>query len=227
LTDAIADIDSGSAGRRRGRARMCALTRSVRPDTYLIRFVAGPDGSVVPDLKARLPGRGIWLGADRATVTQALGKNVFPRGLKQPVRPAEDLADKVANLLRQAALGRLGLARRARAAVAGFAKVEAAIGRDELAALLAASDAAPDGERKIGQAMRRRFGDALPIPVIRLFDSAELGLAMGRPDVIHAAVLQGPSGRSFVEAAIRLQRYESAGDGRMVEKAVDPQEIVG
>jgi predicted RNA-binding protein YlxR (DUF448 family) len=206
---------------------MCALTRGVRPEAELIRFVAGPDGSVVPDLKSRLPGRGIWLGADRGTVAQAVGKNVFQRGLKQPVRPAGDLADQVASRLRQAALGRLGLAAKARAAVAGFAKVEAAIGGEDLAALITASDAAPDGERKIGQAMRRRFGDAVSIPVIRLFDSAELGLAMGRPDVIHAAVLQGPAGRSFVEAAIRLQRYEGAGDGRTVERAVDPQEIVG
>jgi predicted RNA-binding protein YlxR (DUF448 family) len=206
---------------------MCAVTRQVRPETELIRFVAAPDGSVVADLKARLPGRGVWLGADRSTVAEALKKNVLQRGLKRPVRPAGDLADQVAARLRQAALGRLGLARRAGAVVAGFAKVEAAIAKEELVAVLAASDAAADGLRKMRQVLRRRFGDDVPVPVIRLFDAAELGLAMGRPDVIHAAVLQSPAGRSFVEAAIRLQRYEGAGDGPMRETADEPRDIDG
>jgi predicted RNA-binding protein YlxR (DUF448 family) len=206
---------------------MCAVTRQVRPETELIRFVAAPDGSVVPDLKARLPGRGVWLGADRSTVVEALKKNVLQRGLKRPLRPAGDLADQVAERLRQAALGRLGLARRAGTVVAGFAKVEAAIAKEELVAVLAASDAAEDGRRKMRQVLRRRFGDDVPVPVIRLFDAAELGLAMGRPDVIHAAVLQSPAGRSFVEAAIRLQRYEGAGDGPMRETADEPQDIDG
>jgi hypothetical protein len=206
---------------------MCAVTRQVRPESELIRFVAAPDGTVVADLKARLPGRGVWLGADRSTVAEALKKNVLQRGLKRPVRPAGDLADQVAARLRQAALGRLGLARRAGAVVAGFAKVEAAIAKEELVAVLAASDAAEDGLRKMRQVLRRRFGDDVPVPVIRLFDAAELGLAMGRPDVIHAAVLQSPAGRSFVEAAIRLQRYEGAGDGPMRETADEPRDIDG
>ncbi len=227
MTDAVADIDIGR-GRRAGRTRMCALTREVRPEAELIRFVAAPDGSVVADLKARLPGRGIWLSAGRATVAQAVRKNVFPRGLKQPVRAADDLADQVAARLREAALGRLGLARRAREAVTGFAKTEAAVAHEELAALLTARDAAEDGERKMHQAVRRRFGDEVPFPVLRLFDSAEMGLAMGRPDVIHAAVLQGPAGGSFVEAAIRLQRYEGiATDDRTRGKNGEAAGIVG
>jgi predicted RNA-binding protein YlxR (DUF448 family) len=205
---------------------MCALTRAVRPEAELIRFVAAPDGSVVPDLKARLPGRGVWVGADRVTVSEAVRKNVFQRGLKRPVKPAGDLADQVAARLKEAALGRLGLARRARAALAGFAKVEAAIAREELAAVLAAADAADDGLRKIGQALRRRFGEGEAVPVFRLFTAAELGLAMGRPDVIHAAVLQGPAGRSFAGAAIRLRRYEDAGDGWTRESAVEPRELM-
>lgn len=213
MTGATAQI-AAEDRRRSGRTRMCAVTRAVRPEAELIRFVAAPDGSVAPDLKARLPGRGIWLGADRATVAEAVRKNVFQRGLKRPVRPAVDLADQVAARLRETALGRLGLARRARAVVAGFAKVEAAIAREELAAVLAATDAADDGLRKVGQALRRRYGEAAAVPVLRLFNAAELGLAMGRADVIHAAVLQGPAGKSFVGAAIRLQRYEDAGDGR-------------
>jgi hypothetical protein len=150
-------------------------------------------------------------------------RNVFARGLKAPVRPAPDLAGHVAALLRSAALGRLGLARKAGAAVAGFAKVEAAVARDRLAVLVIASEASQDGRRKMEQALRRRFGGAAPIPVIRLFSGAELGLAMGRPDVIHAAVLQGPAGKSFVDAAVRLQRYEGVGDGLVTHTADDPQ----
>lgn len=223
MTSALADInakagEAGEAkaeggGRRAGRTRMCAVTREVRPEADLIRFVAAPDGALVPDLKARLPGRGVWVGATRARVAEALKKNVFQRGLKRPVSTPDDLPDLVAARLREAALGRLGLARRAGAAVAGFAKVEAAIAGETLSAVLAASDAAEDGQRKMGQALRRRFGESAPIPVIRLFTASELGLAMGRADVIHAAVLQRPAGKSFVEAANRLRRYEGAGGG--------------
>ena len=206
MTVTLADKGAGSR-RRAGRTRMCAVTRQVRPERALIRFVAAPDGSVVPDLKATLPGRGMWLSAERKVVQEAVKRKAFQRALKRPVRPAGDLADQVAARLKEAALGRLGLARRAGAVAAGFAKTEAAIAREEPAAVLAAADAAPDGLRKMRQALRRR-GDAGSLPVIRLFSSAELGLAMGRADVIHAAVLQGPAGRSFVEAAMRLLRYD-------------------
>ncbi len=213
MTDALQEEDARGGPRVR-RTRMCAVTRAVLPESDLIRFVAAPDGSVVADLKAKLPGRGIWIGAERKLVAEAVKRNAFQRGLNRPLTPAADLADQVGLRLRDVALGRLGLARKAGAVLAGFAKVEAAIARERLQALLVAADAAEDGERKIGQALHRTFGNDVPLPVLRLFGSAELGLAMGRPNVIHAAVLQGSAGESFVEAAIRLQRYEGAGDGR-------------
>jgi predicted RNA-binding protein YlxR (DUF448 family) len=198
---------------RMGRMRACAVTRQALPESELIRFVAAPDSSVVADLKAKLPGRGIWVGLDRSVVREAVRRNVFSRGLKTEVRPAADLAEQVAARLKEAALGRLGLARKAGVALAGFAKVEAAIAKNSPVALLIAADAADDGVRKMRQAVRRRFAGAPPVPLFRCFSAAELGLAMGRPDVIHAAVLQSPAGRSFVEAANRLQRYSGAGDG--------------
>ncbi len=225
MTGIAAEISAGSR-RREGRTRMCAVTREVRPERQLIRFVAAPDGAVLADLKARLPGRGMWLTADRALVAEAVKRNVFQRALKQPVRPPADLAAQVAARLREAALGRLGLARRAGAMVAGFAKTEAAIGRQELAAVLVAADAAEDGQRKIGQALRRRYGDHVPVPVIRLFASEEMGLAIGRADVIHAAVLQGPAGRSFVEAANRLRNYDSADGAVTGIGAAAPREMM-
>ena len=205
---------------------MCAVTRDVLGEPDLIRFVAAPDGSVVADLRAKLPGRGIWVGLDRGRVAEAVRKNVFSRGLKVPLKPAPDLPDQVAARLREAALGRLGLARKAGDALAGFAKVEAAVGSGRLAAVMIAADAAEDGRRKMEQALRRRFGLRLPVQVLRLFTSAELGLAIGRPSVIHAAVLQSPAGRSFVGAAIRLQRYEGVGDGEMNDMADEPQDVM-
>lgn len=191
------------------RTRMCLVTRQVRPEADLLRFVAGPDGNLVPDLRARLPGRGVWVGLDRASVAEAVGRKLFARALKADVTAVPGLADDVAALLRKAALGRLGLARKCGAAVAGFAKVEAALAKEPVAALLTATEAADDALRKISDRLRRRgrddpAGSALHI---RAFTADELGLAMGRPNVIHAAVLRGPAGRSFLESAVRLIRY--------------------
>lgn len=211
---AAGDIAEADLDRRwPGRTRMCALTRAVRPEADLIRFVAAPDGAVVADIKAKLPGRGVWLGLDRRLVAEAMRKNVFSRGLKQPAWPAADLPDQIAARLREAALGRLGLARKAGAVLTGFAKVEAAIAHGGLAAIVAAADAAPDGRRKMDQVRHRhRHCGAGSAVVVGLFDAAELSLATGSPHVIHAAVLQSPAGKSFVEAVARLQRYEGVDD---------------
>jgi ribosomal protein L7Ae-like RNA K-turn-binding protein len=173
----------------------------------------------VPDLKARLPGRGVWIGLDRNCVAEAARKNAFSRSLKRQVTPPADLAGDVSARLKEAALGRLGLARKAGAVAAGFAKVEGLLERDRLAAVLIAWDAAEDGRRKMEQVLRRN-GKAASVPVIRLFDSAELGLATGRANVIHAAVLQGPAGKSFLDAADRFRRYEGVGTD-------EPQGAVG
>jgi uncharacterized protein len=217
--------ESGEAGSApKGRTRTCAVTRRTLPEAELIRFVGAPDGSVAVDLKARLPGRGIWVGCSRPLVAEAVRRNVFSRGLKAQLRPPVDLADQVAARLKEAALGRLGLARKAGIVPAGFAKVEAALTKGGAAALLTAADAAEDGRRKMEQALRRKSGDAPPVPVFRCFGSAELGLAIGRPNVIHAAVLQGPAGRSFVDAAVRFQRYDGVGDG-VENQALEPQDM--
>lgn len=202
---------------RTGRTRMCILTRQVRPEADLLRFVAGPDGALVPDLRARLPGRGVWVGLDRASVTEAVGRKLFARALKADVTADPGIADDVAALLRKAALGRLGLARKSGIAVAGFAKVEAALAKESVAALLTASDAAEDALRKMTGRLRARARDKPGTSTlhIRAFDADELGLAMGRPNVIHAAVLRGPAGRSFLESAERLIRYDGvAPDGK-------------
>lgn len=189
---------------------MCALTRAVLPERELIRFVPDPEGSIVPDLKAALPGRGVWLRLDRECVAQAARRGAFARSLKRQVKVSPDLPDQVARLLRRTALGRLGLARKAGEVVAGFAKVEAAVAGGGVAALLTAREAAANGIEKMAAAVRRQYGERPGFPWVRAFTEAELGLAIGRANVIHAAVLQGPAGRNFVDAVTRLQRYEGA-----------------
>ena len=222
VLDVSGQDEDVAADRVRGkRSRMCAVTRAVLPEPDLLRFVAAPDGTVVPDLKRNLPGRGVWVSLDRASVAEAVRKNVFARSLKQPVRAAADLPDQAAARLRDAALGRLGLARKAGAVVAGFAKVEAAVGKNSLVALLIAADAAADSVRKMDQVLRRRPAELAGVPVFRNLPSEQMSLALGMPNVIHAAVLQSPAGTSFVEAALRLRRYEGVGAGRSDEQRTD------
>jgi len=186
--------------------RRCAVTRAHRPKDDLIRFVLGPDGNVVPDLKERLPGRGVWLTAAHDTVAEAVKRKAFGRALKAEAKPAEGLADQVDKLLADAALGAFAMANKAGEAVFGHAKVEEALGKGRVLALIHASDAAEDGCRKLdGKARGMTAGRG--IQVVRAFSADELSLASGRPNVIHAALIQGGAARKFLAAAARIQRY--------------------
>jgi predicted RNA-binding protein YlxR (DUF448 family) len=199
--------DEGQDGVDDG-VRSCALTRVRRPKDALIRFVVGPDGTVVPDLKEKLPGRGVWLTADRDTLAKAAKRNVFARALKTEARVPDGLAALVDRLLADAALSALGLANKAGEAVFGHAKVGEALGKGRVLALVHASDAAEDGCRKLdGKAKGLRAGS--PIPAIRAFGSDELSLASGRTNVIHAALIQGGAARKFLAAAARVERYRN------------------
>lgn len=195
-----------------GPERTCiASRRAGAPDT-MIRFVADPDGVVVPDLRHKLPGRGAWVTATRPMVAEAIRRKSFARALKAAVTVPEALADDVEKLLGRAAREALSLANKAGLVVSGFSKVEAAIGGQRLAGVIHASDAAPDGVRKIGQALRRRFGgDAGRIEVSRALDSAELDLALGRAHVIHAALLEGPASRACMARFRALEHYRTGG----------------
>lgn len=185
--------------------RACALTRARRPKDELIRFVLGPDGTIVPDLKEKLPGRGVWLTAARDVVADAAKRNVFARALKADAKVPEELAAKVEKLLAEAAQSALSLANKAGEAVFGNAKVEEAIGKGRVLALIHASEAAEDGCRKLdGKASGMRGG---PVPAVRAFNAGELGLASGRTNVIHAALIQGGAARNVLAAASRLERY--------------------
>ena len=186
--------------------RACALTRVRRPRDELIRFVLGPDGSIVPDLKEKLPGRGVGLTAAHDIVADATKRNVFARALKTEAKVPAGLSELVDKLLAEAALSALSLANKAGEAVFGNAKVEEALRQGRVLALLHAQEAAEDGCRKLdGKARGMRDGAA--VPAVRALSTGELGLASGRTNVIHAALIQGGAARNVLAAASRLERY--------------------
>jgi hypothetical protein len=200
------ELDGGPHGRE--RERLCVATRAVRPVSDLIRFVIGPDGAAVPDVKCKLPGRGVWVTATRDTLGEAIKRKVFGRGFKRDVRLPPDLLALTDQLLERAVLEALAMAGKAGLVAAGFAKVEAALAHDEVVAVLHANEAAADGVRKLeAAARRRRQGGSLD--VIRFLTSAQLDLALGRPNVIHAALLAGPASRTLLAACRRLERFRT------------------
>jgi predicted RNA-binding protein YlxR (DUF448 family) len=200
--------------------RTCIVSRAARPPHELIRFVIGPDREVVPDLKHRLPGRGVWVSAEARAVGEAVRKRLFGRAFKAEVRAAPDLAERIDQALRQDLRQALSLANKAGNVVNGFTKVEAAIGETHIAALLHAAEAAEDGRRKLQQALRKRYGDAISdIPVIAEFAGDELDLALGRSHVIHAGLVAGVGSDGFLARWRKLCTYRGA--------AVDPSGLHG
>lgn len=188
--------------------RTCIVTRVGGEPERMIRFVAGPDSMVVPDLKRKLPGRGCWVTAERSLVEKAAAKNLFARALRGPVKPPPGLADMIEDQLRAAALGALGLARKAGGVTTGSAKVDAAIRANRAMAVVHATEAAADGIRKLAQARHAVvMAGGEEVPSYKLFSEAELGLALGGTNVIHAAVLAGQTGEMVLKRLDALARY--------------------
>ncbi len=187
-----------------GPLRRCIASGESLPREALIRFVRAPDGTLVPDLKACLPGRGLWLQSDRASFDRAIRKRLLARAGARlgngPVVVPEDPAALVEGLLRRHCLDLMGLAKRAGQAVAGFDKVAEALRRGGVGVLLAAHDGAADGRGKL-RALARG------LPLIELFDAAELGLALGRENVIHAALAPGRLAEHLQREARRLAGF--------------------
>jgi len=202
-------LDLGPRRIKSGSERFCAATGAVTPVAEMIRFVLAPDGSVVPDLKRRLPGRGVWITATRPALRSALARKAFARSFKRDVRVAPDLVESTERLLERAALDALAMAHKAGRTVTGFAKVEAALARaDRLAALIHASDAAGDGVRKLAATLRQR-PDAEKIAIIAIFATSQLDLALGRANVVHAVLLAGPETEAFLARLARLERFRT------------------
>lgn len=204
------ELDRGATSVAPGTLRTCALTRQPLPVSQMIRFVVSPSGEVIADVKRKLPGRGLWITATRAALEEAVKRNVFARGFKRAVKVAPDVALDTERMLERAALDALAMAAKAGALVAGFAKVEGAIGRGEVRALIHAADGAEDGKRKLNAALHRNTDEkSREIALIDAFSGSQLDLAFSRPNVVHAALLAGPGGETFLARALRLTRFRT------------------
>jgi predicted RNA-binding protein YlxR (DUF448 family) len=208
----VSDTDTGphKAG---ATERYCAVTREVRPIGELIRFVAGPDGSIVPDIKRRLPGRGVWVGADRSLVAQAAKRGVFQRALRSGVTAPADLAATVETMLERAVFDALSITHKAGLVLTGFAKVEAAAHHGTPIAYLHAAEAGADGRRKLAAARRRGSPQNAGNVEEIVLSAAQLDLALGRTNVVHAALMAGRASETFLSRWRILERYRTGEPG--------------
>jgi len=226
LAFADPDLDHGPRTDKSATERMCAVSRAVRPIGELIRFVVSPQGEVVADLKRKLPGRGLWVSASRQAVAEAVRRNQFSKGFKRDVRATASLAADTEALLVRSVIEALAMAAKAGQVVSGFSKVEGALqqgkGQNPVSALIHASDGAADGIRKLDAILRQNAGnkDESPeIPVVTALTSEQLDLALGRSNVIHAAVLAGPASKTFLSRSQTLVRYRMADDDKTAGNA--------
>ena len=199
--------------------RMCIVTREKGEADDLIRFVAGPDGNVVPDLKRQLPGRGCWVKAERAIVDKAVAKKLFSRALKAEAKAGAELGAEVDRLLAGQLGGMMNMARKAGQFITGSSKVDQAVRALAALAVFHATDAAADGVRKIDQARKAASflrDDETEIPSFKLFSESELEGLLGQNAFIHAAALAGQAGECVVKRAIMLEKYR--GDSQMMAK---------
>lgn len=190
------------------RERRDLVSGEVMPEARLVRFVAGPGGTVVPDLARKLPGRGLWVEARREAVEAAVRKGGFSRAAKARLLAPPDLADQVEKLLTIRLLNGLGLARRAGDLTLGFEKAAGAIESGKVAWMVEASDGSADGRRKLLQSARRAALRGLPVPkLLGVFGAEELGLALGLGNVIHLAFLAGRGAERWTIDVERLSGF--------------------
>jgi len=194
-------------GARKGRERRCIVSGEVTPEAQLVRFVSAPDGQIVADVAAKLPGRGVWVRADRESIDLAVKKGGFARSLKAPARAPEGLANAVETALARRVIELIGLSRRAGALALGATQVEAAIRSGPLKLLIEASDGAAEGREKL-MALHIGLWAGAP-PVLGCFSSTELGVALGRERVIHACLLQERLASSLAVDISRLAGFRA------------------
>jgi predicted RNA-binding protein YlxR (DUF448 family) len=191
-----------------GSERTCIVTGTKDVPEAMLRFALSPDGSVVPDIRRKLPGRGVWTQLSFDTVRRAAAKQAFSRAFRAKAVASVSLAETVGALLERDALQSLSIANKAGLVVAGAFKVDSAIEAGGVVALIQASDGAADGAAKRVHALRAKLGpEANAIVRVDLFKSGELDLALGRANVIHAALKHGAASSAFLARADRLRRY--------------------
>lgn len=183
--------------------RMCIVTRVVKPEDELIRFALSPDGVVVPDLKRKLPGRGVWVSLDRKMLGEAIKRQLFSKGFGAEAKAGPELADLVGLQLRKDVLSALSLARKAGLALSGFMKVEEALIKGNVRMIFHASDGSVDGRQKLDRKC------AANVVIFDLFASGDLDLAFGKSNVIHAAVANGGMAEKLLDYARKLAQYDS------------------
>jgi uncharacterized protein len=187
------------------RERRCIVSREVLPESRLVRFVVGPENEIVPDLAAKLPGRGMWVSANRSVLERAVAKNLFAKAVKANVRVPAELPNRIESLLLKRIQDHLGLARRSGTLVFGFDNVVRALeARRKPKLLIEARDGAEDGRRKVLATARAQ---AFEPKVIDLLDADEMSMALGRENVIHAALFPGPLADRLVLDAERLEGF--------------------
>ena len=186
------------------RERRDLVTHQAMDESRLIRFVAGPDGAVAPDLGRKLPGRGMWVEASRASIDAAVKKNLFSRSAKAQLKPSADLADTVETLLIRRCLDQLGLARREGVLISGFEKSAAAIRSGKAAWLIEAADGSSDGRGKLVALARHQT-----TKVCGAFSADDLSLALGLENAIHAVLLRGGRADRWTIEVERLAGFRS------------------
>ncbi|WP_343080365.1 RNA-binding protein [Ostreiculturibacter nitratireducens] len=195
-------------GRQKDREepeRRCIVTGDVQPKGGLIRFVVGPEGQLVPDLADKLPGRGLWVTADRAVLEQAMKKGAFSRAARAQVQVPEGLADMVEEGLAKRLVELVSLARKAGLAVAGFEKVKDWLAQGKAKVLLQATDGSERGKGKLWTPQGGRY--------FAVLTASELGLAFGRDHVIHGALAAGGLSTRVVEEAAKLAGFRGRDGG--------------
>ncbi|WP_181449436.1 RNA-binding protein [Azospirillum thermophilum] len=217
LDDAMEPVEPDStplpADEEKGPLRRCVATGAVQPKDGMIRFAVSPDGELVPDLEETLPGRGLWLSADRPALAKAMAKSLFSKAARRAVRVPDDLGERLERLLERQCLDALGLARRAGQALAGYEKVRESLRNNQVgrtgvppALLVEAADGSLDQRGKVTAL-------APDLPVIDLFDSAVLAAALGRDHAVHAVVARGRLAKRLARDAGRLKGLKGLATG--------------
>ncbi len=196
----------GQAKTRTAPERRCIATGDSQPAAGLIRFVVGPDGTVVPDLLGKLPGRGIWVGADRAAREKAISGNLFSKAARTKVTVPEDMIAGLESAMVRRVVELISMARKAGKAVAGYEKVKGWLETGEARVLFQASDGSERGKSKL----RPPDGKDSFFGVL---SASELGLSFGREHVIHAALAVGGLTDRVREDALRLSGVRGKTNG--------------
>ena len=202
--------DKGVREARSASVRTCIVTREERAPDELIRFVLSPEGAITPDLARKLPGRGVWVTCSAAVLGQAVTRNAFAKALKKQVKAPPDLVGQVERLLLARCIQALALVNKAGLMVAGFAKVDAELDKGKVAVLVHATDAAEDGCGKLDRKwLAIAAATGCKAPIVRELTRAEMDLATGRENVVHAGLNSGGVTARFSVEIERLGRYRS------------------